>query len=208
MKLKALPNVHKLGIMGGTFDPIHTGHLMIAELLRSDLSLDAVLFIPAGTPRFKQGMQGASSQERYTMCELAVQGNDAFFCSDIELARPGVTYTIDTLRELKTILPSETQLFFITGADAIATLPTWKDAPHIVQLAQVVATSREGYSFEKARDAIEAAHLPSPVLFHYLPEVGISSSYIKKRLAEGKSVRYLVPDPVHDFIVTHHLYQN
>lgn len=205
--LPTLPKNAKLGIMGGTFDPIHNGHLMIAEQMRDEMQLDAVLFIPAGTPHFKIDAQGASKIDRLCMTRLAIASNPFFFASDIEIARPGITYTADTLKELSDFYPHATTFYFITGADAIAKLPCWKDASEIANMAELVATSRGGYDLEKARASIEASSLNCTIHYKQVPNLAISSTDVRKRVALGKTIRYLVPDAVYDYIVENNLYQ-
>ena len=129
----------RLGIMGGTFDPIHIGHLACAEQAREAFSLDAVVFIPAGKPAFKLKRDVTPAEQRFEMCRLAVQGNPAFDVSRIEIDRPGVTYTADTLRQLREHYPGNVALFFITGADAVCSILKWRESAAIASMAELIA---------------------------------------------------------------------
>lgn len=206
-KLPALKAGAKLGIMGGTFDPIHYGHLMIAEQMRDAFGLHDVLFIPAGNPYFKIGMQGASPEDRYEMTELAVAENKHFFASNIEIERAGVTYTVDTLKALKKFYHNDVSLYFITGADSMATLPTWKGAQIICDLAELIATSRYGYNFDLTKEAMNISQLNCKIHYHEVPELAISSTDIRLRIQNNKTVRYLLPDAVNNYILKNKLYR-
>ncbi len=181
-----------LGVFGGTFDPIHQGHLACAEMARDACGLDRVLFAVA------PGM-------RLEMCRLAVAGNPAFEASSLELERPGVTYTSDTLRILRGALPGSVRLFFVIGADSLETLPGWRDADALASLATFVCVTRPGRPdderlLERARArGFRVEWVDAPLL-------DISSSEVRRRVSEGKSVRYLVPDAVLDRIEEDGLY--
>ncbi len=137
--------IYRLGIMGGTFDPIHYGHLVCAEQVREDLGLDHVVFIPAGNPAFKQDRDIARGDYRFAMCLLATSTNPDFSVSRLELASDGVTYTVNTLRTMREFYPDNVELYFITGADVVAQIPLWKDAEYLGQYANIVAATRPGY---------------------------------------------------------------
>jgi nicotinate-nucleotide adenylyltransferase len=224
----------RLGIMGGTFDPIHYGHLVAAEAARWRFALDEVMFVPAGQPWQKpDGV--TSGEDRYRMAVLATASNPAFTVSRIELDQPGPTYTIDTLRRLRAELPAGTRLFFIAGADAVAHLHTWVDPAWILELAEIIAVSRPGQDLaelesleariaESARTGHEgeagatgpAMAQPAPVTragagarVHptVIPQLAISSTELRRRVAAGAPIRYLTPDPVVDYIAEHGLYR-
>ena len=145
----------RLGIMGGTFDPIHYGHLVTAEQARESLDLDAVLFMPAGTPAFKLDKPVTPAEDRYAMTVLATAANPAFLASRFEIDRPGVTYTADTLHALRDFYPPQVKLYFITGADAIIDIVTWHDAERIAELATFIAATRPGFDIDTARARIK-----------------------------------------------------
>lgn len=178
----------RLGVFGGTFDPVHAGHMMVAEQAREAFSLDAVLFVPAGTPVFKRGSQGADPQQRLEMCRAAVRGNVAFDVSAIEVERTGDTYTVDTLRILRAHYAANVELCFIIGADAAASLPTWRNADELASLATFVVVARGGDDSSCALPGLPFDARPLSV-----PRMDVSSSDIRARLREGRSVRYFMP---------------
>lgn len=195
---------NRVGILGGTFDPIHLGHLLIAEEARVHFGLTQVLFVPARNQWRKQGRSLSPVEHRLAMVQAATQSNQYFGVSTVDIERKTATYTVDTLRELS----GDHDLYFILGMDALMDLPYWKEPDTIVSLAWVVAAVRPGYSLDwKAldRDIPNARQrvLPLPV-----PEVGISSTVIRQRVLEGKSIRYWVADPVAAYITEHRLYQD
>jgi nicotinate-nucleotide adenylyltransferase len=184
--------------MGGTFDPIHNGHLIAASEAQYAFSLDEVLFVPAGSPWQKAEREVSSRQDRLAMCRLATESNDAFWVSPIEIERSGPTYTVDTLRQLRAELGEDTELFFVTGADAITQILTWKDAPEALDLATFIAVTRPGH---------EMSDLPGGVERVQIPGLAISSSEIRQRVAMARPIRYLVPDPVMGYVAEHGLYR-
>lgn len=185
----------RLGIMGGTFDPIHFGHLACAQQALEALQLDGVLFMPAGIPSFKRDRKVAPAADRVRWCRLAVAGNDRFAVSTLEVDRPGITYAVDTLSTLRTVCPGSVELYFILGADAALTLPRWHESRRLTTLARFAVATRPGYPFSEAdcRALEEQGFRLDP--FRVTP-LDISSSNLRARLAEGLSVRYLTPDPV------------
>lgn len=197
---------YRLGIMGGTFDPIHNGHLVAAEQALSDLGLDVVVFMPAGRPAFKLDKRVSSGEDRYAMTLLATSDNPHFLASRFEVDRSGVTYTAETLELLYEIYPSNVEFYFITGADAIAEIVTWKDAEKIARLAHLVGATRPGYDLAHAREAIAASDADFDVTYLEVPALAISSSYLRQRVQAGQSLRYLTPDQVTGYIHKHHLY--
>ena len=197
---------YRLGIMGGTFDPIHNGHLVAAEQAFDDLSLDLVVFMPAGQPAFKQGKQVTSGEERFAMTLLATADNPHFVASRFEIDREGVTYTADTLRLLRELYPDNVEFYFITGADAITEIVSWRDAADIARLAHLVGATRPGYDLDRAWDAIAASGLDFDVTYLSVPALAISSSYLRERVMAGQSLRYLTPDQVTGYLHKHGLY--
>lgn len=196
----------RIGIMGGTFDPIHVGHLLLAEQVREALQLDGVLFVPAGNPSFKQDRKVAPADDRLAMVELAVADNPHFAVSDREVRRQGVTYTVDTLLELREVLPAGVQLFFIMGSDTLATLHHWRSADLLCKLATFVGVDRPGDVTISDSDlsALESAGFDVEMV--QVSAFEVSSSSIRQRLAQGQSVRYLVPTPVIDYLKEHGTY--
>lgn len=197
---------YRLGIMGGTFDPIHYGHLVTAEQAREALDLDLVLFMPAGSPAFKQDRQVSDSEDRYAMTLLATAANPAFLASRFELDREGITYTVDTLRELRSRYPQNVKLFFITGADAILDIVSWHNADQIGDLATLIAATRPGYDIEKAKARIADANLDIDVYYIEIPSLAVSSTNLRERVAAGKSIRYLTSESVMGYIKKKNLY--
>lgn len=198
---------YRLGIFGGTFDPVHVGHLAAAERVREDARLDAVVFMPAGVPVFKLGQKVSSGEDRLQMCRLATAGNPCFDVSDLEVRRAGNTYTYETLRVLRKQYPANVQLFFIAGADAIITLGKWRNASELTRLAHFIAMTRPGYSLEEAERAVYVDGKRLDVDFIEVPGLNISSSYVRARVAEGKTIRYIVPDAVREYIEAYGLYR-
>lgn len=199
----------RIGIMGGTFDPIHNGHLVCAEQVREDFKLHAIIFIPTGQPVFKRGKKIASGEERLAMCRGAIADNPFFDVSAIEVAREGDTYTIDTLRTLRAHYPSNVELFFIAGADAIASVSKWKDSDEMGKLAHFIGVDRPGYELsEERRTAIKASAPGIDISFLTIEALAISSSELRNRLESGRSIRYLTPQVVVDHVMEHKLYTN
>lgn len=193
--------MEKIGIMGGTFDPIHNGHLMAAEEVRQKLELDRIIFVPAGMPPLKSAHKIAEARHRHNMCLLAVAGNPYFTVSDIETVREGISYTFDTISQLCQIYPND-RLFFIVGADVPSGFHRWKNFEGITALCDIVVTTRPGHKIGKnLRDKYsDILHIIE------ISDVDISSTKIRQSLAEGLPVRYLLPDGVVDYICKNRLY--
>ena len=192
-----MPAKRRIGVMGGTFDPIHNGHLVAASEVASALELDEVLFVPTGKPWQKQEVSPA--EHRYLMSVVATASNPQFKVSRVDVDRPGYTYTVDTLNELNQQFP-DADLFFISGADAIAQIIAWKDIDSVWGLAHFVVVSRPGHKL-KLPKAPQGAISELEV-----PALSISSTDVRQRVAEGKPIWYLVPDGVVQYISKHHLY--
>ena len=198
---------YRLGIMGGTFDPIHYGHLVTAEQAREAMDLDGVLFMPAGSPAFKLDKPVTAAEDRYAMTVLATAANPSFLASRFEIDREGVTYTADTLRALRDYYPENVKLYFITGADAILDIVTWHHADEIAELATFIAATRPGFDIDQARARIEASGLTFDVRYIEIPALAISSTNIRKRVASGMSVRYLTSESVIGYMRKRGLYR-
>lgn len=189
----------RIGIMGGTFDPIHNGHLVAASEVSWVYDLDEVVFVPTGRPVFKLDKHVTNAEDRYLMTVIATASNPKFTVSRVDIDRPGVTYTIDTLRDLRALYP-DAELFFITGADAVAEIMRWKDVEQMFRIAHFVAVTRPGYS--------SAVTLPAGrVDMLEIPALAISSTDVRERATHGEPVWYLVPDGVVQYIGKHGLYR-
>ena len=187
----------RLGVMGGTFDPIHNGHLVAASEVAAALELDEVLFVPTGQPWQKADVTETSN--RYLMAEIATAANPRFKVSTVDIDRAGPTYTVDTLRDLSLQHP-DADFFFITGADAVTSIAGWKDSDDLWSLAKFVAVTRPGHQL----DLPEAPEGAIQVL--EIPALAISSTDIRERVLSGKPIWYLVPDGIVQFIAKHGLY--
>jgi len=197
----------KIGIMGGTFDPIHVGHLVTAEAVRVEYCLDQVVFIPAANPPHKQNMQVTPAIHRYIMTVMATYSNPYFSVSSIEMERSGPSYSIDTIRALAEGYGRDTLIYFITGADAIGDLPTWKDIDQVLDLCQFVATKRPGCC-SALDDVISYFGAKGRERIHHLttPELEISATDIRERVRKGRSIKYIVPESVENYILKEKLY--
>ena len=198
----------KVGIMGGTFDPPHMAHLIIAELARDRLELDKVIFIPAGDPWMKSAHKVTSADKRVNMVSLAIATNRAFSLSAIEVDRPGPTYTVDTIEKLSGEVGNDTGIFLLLGWDSVADLPSWKAPYRISKMARIVAFPRPGFIKPDLAELGKAMPgIAERILFMDEPNLSISSTCIRKRAREGKSVRYLVPETVGQYIIENDLYK-
>ena len=193
----------RLGVMGGTFDPIHHGHLLTAEEAAVQFGLDEVVFVPTGHPWMKEQKEVSAPEHRYLMSVIATASNPRFSVSRIEIDRAGPTYTVDTLRELKGLDGDKVDLFFVTGADAMLEILQWKDPEEILALAHFIAATRPGYDL--TRFEAEAPHPNVSVM--NIPALAISSTDIRKRVGEGRPIRYLVPEGVESYIEKAGLYR-
>ncbi len=195
-----LPGVRRrIGVMGGTFDPIHHGHLVAASEVASRFSLDTVIFVPTGQPWQKHSGGVSTAEHRYLMTVIATASNPRFTVSRVDLDREGPTYTVDTLRELRAQFPGD-ELYFITGADALAAIMSWKDADELSTLARLIGVTRPGYQ-------LSDPDLPGgSVTLIEVPALAISSTDCRERVRRGEPVWYLVPDGVVQYISKHRLY--
>jgi len=188
--------------MGGTFDPVHHGHLVAASEAQAFFGLDEVIFVPTGQPWQKSAREVTSAEHRYLMTVIATASNPLFSVSRVDIDRDGPTYTIDTLRDLSAAYPGA-DLYFITGADALTEIFTWRDAGELFSLAHFVGCTRPGYEM----DAASLEGIPADrVAILEIPALAISSTDCRERTAAGQPVWYLVPDGVVQYIAKHHLY--
>ena len=199
----------KIGLLGGTFDPVHLAHLAVADGVWTQLDLDRVAFIPAGEPWRKADHAIAIAEHRLAMLRLAIADSDHFEVSLVEVERPGPSYTVDTLEAIRADLPPEAELLLILGRDALFDLPNWKEPLRIVQLCRLAVVARPGYEErELAELEVLAPGLLERVIFVEAPLLDISSTDIRRRVREGLSIRYLVPDAVAAYIREHGLYRD
>ena len=202
----------RVGVFGGTFDPVHLGHLVLAEQCREQGRLDEVWFVPAGVPPHKQGLAISRFEQRVEMIELAIAGNPAFRVEPIEAERPGPNYTADTLEELKRRQPA-TDFFLLIGSDSLADLPGWYEPRRIVASAGLLVMLRAQYPARPPEELRAALALPAsvPLRVEWVqapPLIDIASRDLRRRSAEGRSIRYLVPRAVEIYIADKHLYRD
>lgn len=197
-----MPGKRRLGVMGGTFDPIHHGHLVAASEVQSYFKLDEVIFVPTGQPWQKSERQVSAAEDRYLMTVIATASNPRFSVSRVDIDRPGPTYTIDTLRDLAKLYPGS-ELFFITGADALAQILTWRDVDEMFDLAHFVGCTRPGTE----NLALPLDRLPEDrVTLLEVPALAISSTECRERVTRGEPTWYLVPDGIVQYIAKRNLY--
>jgi len=196
-----------IGVLGGTFDPIHVGHLILAEEVRARLKLAEILFVPAGQPWLKVDSPISPAEHRVEMVRLAIAGKPQFALSTMEIERAGPTYTVDTIAELKARLGAGDELFFILGWDNLAELPQWRQPSRLIRMCRLVAVPRPGSPCPdlKALEAVIPGLSQSVILLDE-PKVDISASAIRNRVAQGLSIRHLVPESVDEYIRQHKLY--
>ena len=202
-----LQNCKKIGIMGGTFNPIHVGHLLMGRWAKDHAQLDAVIFIPAGNPYMKAGTQVLDGAKRFEMVQLSVEQCEDFYASDIEINRSGYTYTYETLEELTKLYPNA-EFYFIVGADSLYSFERWVHPELILKNCTLVAAARNGAAMEELE--VKKAELEERFGGHIMlmdfPAFDVSSTMIRDRIKEGKSIRYLAPEKVCDYIEDHGLY--
>ncbi|HCO02926.1 MAG TPA: nicotinic acid mononucleotide adenylyltransferase [Actinobacteria bacterium] len=191
--------------MGGTFDPIHYGHLVTAEEALWQFDLDEVVFVPTGQPWMKADRAVSPAEDRYLMTVVATASNGRFSVSRREVDRRGTTYTVDTLREIREAEGEDVDLFFITGADAMLEILHWKDPEDVLSQAHFIAATRPGYEIARFEKEAPTSHPNVSVMD--IPALAISSSDIRRRVAEGEPIRYLVPEGVKNYIEKSHLYR-
>ncbi len=197
----------KLGILGGTFDPIHLGHLLIAEAARDTLHLERVLFIPAADPPHKQNHRKSQAAHRQAMVELAIGPNTVFELSRVDMERSGPHYSTDTVRLVrqKHRLTAE-ECFFIIGSDSLKDLPTWHNPQELIRLCRLAVAARPGCQADLSTLAQKIPGIADRLNWVELPQVGIAGSKIRAMVQAGQSIRYQVTEPVRDYIKQHQLY--
>jgi len=197
----------KIGVLGGTFDPIHRGHLAIAEEARANLALAEVYFVPAARTPLKEEDSILAAEHRVQMVRLAIADYPYFKLSTVEIDRPGISYTVDTIAELRDKLGAENELYFIIGWDSLAQFVKWKEPSRIIQMCRLVAVPRPGYSLPD-RESLEAAipGLSQRLIVLDKPEIDISATEIRERAKRGVSISHLVPEPVAEYIKKQKLY--
>ena len=196
-----------IGVLGGTFDPIHHGHIIVVEEARTRLNLAEVILVPAGQPWLKEDSPILAAEHRVQMIRLVIADKPYFRLSTMEIDRAGPSYTVDTIAELQAQLGAGDELFFILGWDNLAQLPLWKEPSRLIKMCRLVAVPRPGYPLPDL-NALEAAMpgLSQRLIVLDRPEVDISASDIRNRVAQGLSISHLVPEPVDEYIKQHKLY--
>lgn len=190
-----------LGVLGGTFDPIHVGHLVLTEQVREKFQLERVIFIPCASPPHKTEQELSSTRDRFEMTKLALEGSPFFFVSDIELKREGLSYTVETLRELKELY-KDSEIYFLTGSDVLNEITTWKDPEEIYKLAKIVIGIRPGFDKFDPEN-----HFAKKSIIINITGIDISSTQIREKVRKGESIKYLVPSKVEEYIRKRNLYK-
>lgn len=199
------PRPYRLGVMGGTFDPIHHGHLVAASEVASTFGLDEVVFVPTGQPWQKADRHVSAAEDRYLMTSIAIASNPSFTASRVDIDRAGPTYTVDTLKDLRAERGEDVELFFITGADALAQILTWRGVEEVFDLAHFVGVTRPGVEL----DSPTIDKLPADrITLMEVPALAISSTDCRERVMGGQPIWYLVPDGVVQYIAKRGLYDN
>jgi len=195
----------RIGIIGGTFDPIHWAHLVVAEESRVRLGLSKVIFVPAGRPAHKKDHPTSDAEHRYAMVLLGTYSNPDFQISRLEIERAGPSYSVDTIREFKRMYGSNTEIYFIAGADEILDIQSWHEAEALPELARFAAVPRPGFDLAELERRLPGRFLASIELLP-IREIDISATEVRGRVAAGKSIKYLVPESVESYIYKHGLY--
>ncbi|MDE3130182.1 MAG: nicotinate-nucleotide adenylyltransferase [Acidobacteriota bacterium] len=210
-ELSAAPAQHglsgeRVGILGGTFNPLHLGHLICAQEAHLQLGLDRVILVPAGQPPHKPlDAADPGAEHRLELCRRGVAADSRFDVSEVEVRRPGPSYTVDTLAALNSLLP-DTELFLIVGGDVAAGLPAWREPERVLSLATLAVAKRRGTRRQAIDDALAGLRGGERALFFRMPRIGISSTEIRHRVGRREPIRYLVPDAVASYIDEHRLY--
>jgi len=194
-----------VGILGGTFNPPHLGHLVCAQEAYLQLQLDRVMLMPARLPPHKPVEYEPGVQHRLELCRLAVECDDRFTVSDLELSRPGPSFTVDTLEQLNSDAPNN-ELVLIVGGDVAAGLPQWREPERVLALATLAVAKRRGNARASVDAALQSLGGGERARFFRMPQIGVSSTIVRGRVRAGQSIRYIVPDPVRDYIERHGLY--
>jgi nicotinate-nucleotide adenylyltransferase len=189
----------RIGIFGGTFNPIHLGHMAMAQKAMEKCRLSKVIFVPTALPPHKKIARLASARHRYHMVALAIKGNPRFEISDYEIQKGGKSYTIDTVRHFQRALPRGAKVFFIIGEDNLAALDTWKNIDDILEIVTFIVVNRPGFKNKQKKIPFQSVNMPG---------MDISSSYLRRGIVQGKTIKYLVPENVLEYIEKHQLYNN
>lgn len=198
----------RVGVFGGTFDPIHLGHLIVAQEVRFRIPLDRLLFVPAGQPPHKPNRVVTPAVHRLAMLERALEGERAFAVSRLEVDRPGPSYSVDTLRALRADLGPGVELYFVLGTDQLADLPTWHRPRELLALCHLIAVQRPGVACDLTTVARRLPGLAERTVWVPVPQIAIAAREIRRRVAAGEPIRYLVPDAVAAYIAAHGLYRD
>ena len=199
-----------IGIIGGSFNPIHIGHLVVAEEARVRFSLERVIFVPVGVPGYKKPTQLIDPERRFAMTLLATASNPHFFVSRIEVDHFKKSYTYDTIKEFRKIYPEEKyNVYFITGADSVLSILSWKKPKELLSMCRFIAATRPGYNLKRLKDELKkiCINCDERVIVMRIPALSISSTEIRKRIKEGLPIKYLVPEEVEEYIKKHNLYK-
>ena len=192
----------RIAVLGGTFNPIHIGHLVAGAVVKEEIGLDKVLFVPAATPPHKESGKIVSTEDRYKMVTLAIDGIDGFEASKMEIERGGKSYSVETVKELKRVYGDKAEIFFIIGADSLCELSSWQDIDELLDICQFVAVPRCGYDCKK----VDRKYLDK-VKGVDMPLINISSTMIREKVSERKSIKSLVPEKVERYILKQDLYK-
>jgi len=199
----------RIGLLGGTFDPVHNGHLIIAGEVKAHLNLDEIIFVPAGQPWLKVERPISPAEHRLEMLRLALAGKPGYKISSAEIERAGPSYTLDTVTELRRKLGESAEIYFILGWDSLVTLPRWHDAPGLLRLCTLVAVPRPGYPCPALKPMEKSVPgVTQRVIFMDSPRVDISATDVRERVKGGLPISHLVPEPVERYIKEHGLYKN
>lgn len=207
-KLEELKNYKKIAVVGGTFDPIHYGHLVTGEAVYNEFNMDKIIFIPTGDPAHKSDV--TKSEHRFNMACLAIENNDKFEISTIEIDRKGKTYTVDTIEELKKYCIANVEIYFVMGADSIFNLYQWKDFERLINMCQFIGVTRPNYDKSNMENLVRELNVKYNAKIHFMEitALDIASSDLRKKIENGMSIRYLLPDKVEKYIKEFNLYKN
>lgn len=197
--------IKKIGIFGGTFDPIHNGHLIAADVARKKLGLELVIFIPTGHTSYKRG-KVSDSIYRYEMICLAIASNKYFFVSSLEINKNEIAYTVDTIEEIKEYCDNDVEIYFIMGTDVLEGVIKWKGVNQLIKMCNIVAITRPNYNKENSKSVVKLINMGAKIYYIEDLALDISSSNIRKNIKERRSVKYLIPKKVEEFIKTKGLY--
>ncbi|MBF6612811.1 MAG: nicotinate-nucleotide adenylyltransferase [Chloroflexi bacterium] len=200
-------NIHRLGVMGGSFDPVHMAHLISAETVCEELALDLVLFVPVGQQPLKEGKPVASAEQRLAMVAGAIADNPRFALSRVDVDRPSPSYTVETLRQLRTEWGEQLKMWFIVGSDSLRTFAGWHDPEGILAQARLAVVKRPGVIVDFSAQVTAVPQLATSVDWVEAPLIDISATNLRRRVAERRSIRYRVPDSVRDYIEANGLYR-